>query len=445
MTFISATALLCIASALSAGAEIVVKLKPLTEGASKKGNIGYYSPQAVILGKEQPATLSKAPAGLVAPLYATLPIGGTLESSSAKPVYHIVVDEPEDQDARLWVDANGNGDLTDDPPAEWVAKPLPASDGKTLRQYSGGASVVLRLGSGPVPARLGMYRFSKHDPARQQHKDKLLYYRDYAMQGELTLDGKSYRAMLSDELVRGDFRGDAPQVGSDKPSGVYLLVDLDGNEAFDSRGERFDVRSPLVIKDAAYEIKDLPPDGGEFKLVRASKQPVARVAPAQITPGQKAKEFEATTMDGKRVRFPSDYKGKLVMLDFWATWCRPCMMEVPGLVSAYEKFHSKGFEVLGISLDGMGQSDKLRASLEKNGMTWPQVHDGKVWKADVAQLYGVTGIPAAWLVDGDTGEILANSQGLRGAALAATLETQLARKFPIERKTETGEKPEISP
>src|SRR5262245_605410 len=187
------------ASTLALHADVTVKLKPVPTGASAK--IGYYAPQSITLGTEKPGTLKKLPEGLTAPLYGTLPIGQTLEPKSAERNYHVIVDEPEGKDARLFVDTNANGDLTDDPPAEWVGKAAQAPDGQVYKQYSGGANVQLPLAGEPLAAHLGMYRFDKHDPSRERLKDKLLYYRDYAMEGEVSLDGKTYRAVLSDELA----------------------------------------------------------------------------------------------------------------------------------------------------------------------------------------------------------------------------------------------------
>src|SRR5437016_12598023 len=67
--------------------------------------------------------------------------------------------------------------------------------------------------------------------------------------------------------------------------------------------------------------------------------------------GDKVISFTTTTTDGKKVVFPDDFKGKVVLLDFWATWCGPCMGEAPNVVAVYKKYHEKGFEILGISLD----------------------------------------------------------------------------------------------
>jgi thiol-disulfide isomerase/thioredoxin len=116
------------------------------------------------------------------------------------------------------------------------------------------------------------------------------------------------------------------------------------------------------------------------------------------------------------------------MLDFWATWCPPCREEIPGLVAAYNAHNPKGFEVLGISLDQNGQANQVKAFMKDQGMTWPQVYDGKFWKAAVADLYNINSIPACFLVDGDTGTILATGGQLRGGNLETTIQAALEKK-----------------
>jgi peroxiredoxin len=149
---------------------------------------------------------------------------------------------------------------------------------------------------------------------------------------------------------------------------------------------------------------------------------------ANYSVGQKAPTFQATTTDGKTVKFPEAYKGKVVLVDFWATWCGPCRVEMPNVVSAYKKYHAQGFDVLGISLDRENSGDKLAKFAKDNDMPWPQVYDGKYWKAAVAEQYGIHSIPRPILVDGDTGVVLAEGPDARGEKLNAAIEKALAAK-----------------
>lgn len=139
----------------------------------------------------------------------------------------------------------------------------------------------------------------------------------------------------------------------------------------------------------------------------------------------KAAAFEAVSTTGAKVSFPADFKGKIVMLDFWATWCGPCIAEVPNLTKVYTDLKPKGFEVLGISLDSERTKDKLAAFTQEKGMTWTQICDGKGWDAELGKLYGVRAIPSCFLVDGTTGKLLAKGTELRGASLRPTIEKAL--------------------
>jgi peroxiredoxin len=147
-----------------------------------------------------------------------------------------------------------------------------------------------------------------------------------------------------------------------------------------------------------------------------------------LSVGQKAPSFHAKTVDGKMINFPDDYKGKVVLLDFWATWCPPCRAELPKVVATYSQYHDKGFEVLSVSLDRPKQGPALLQFVKSNGMTWPQIYDGLYWKAAVAVQYGVHAIPCPVLVDGDTGTIIAADTGALGSRLTTALQSALDAK-----------------
>ncbi len=101
-------------------------------------------------------------------------------------------------------------------------------------------------------------------------------------------------------------------------------------------------------------------------------------------------------VDGREVDL-SKLKGKVVLIDFWATWCGPCVAELPNVMKTYEALHSKGFEIVGISLDD--DEEKLTSFVKEKKMPWVQYFDGKGWEGKLAKEYAITSIPAMWLVD----------------------------------------------
>jgi thiol-disulfide isomerase/thioredoxin len=156
--------------------------------------------------------------------------------------------------------------------------------------------------------------------------------------------------------------------------------------------------------------------------------PKAAAPRSGVSAGQKALPFRTTTLDGKIINFPSDYKGKLVLLDFWATWCGPCRAEIPKVVSVYNQFHDKGFEVLSVSMDRPKQGPAVLEFTKANGMTWPQIYDGMYSKTPIVVQYGVQGIPCPILVDGDTGIIIATDVGALGGRLSRAVKSALDSK-----------------
>jgi thiol-disulfide isomerase/thioredoxin len=157
---------------------------------------------------------------------------------------------------------------------------------------------------------------------------------------------------------------------------------------------------------------------------------------------QPAPDIKLPNPDGKEYSL-ADLKGKVVLLDFWASWCRPCRMENPNVVQAYNNYKDKGFTVFSVSLDGLdsrteqmlasdaarlkeakaNEIKKWKGAIEQDGLIWPtHVSDLKKWECAPARMYGVNSIPRAFLIDKE-GRIAAT--GMRGAQLEETLKQLL--------------------
>lgn len=245
-------------------------------------------------------------------------------------------------------------------------------------------------------------------------------------------EGRSYVFLVGGAPRVGEFQGrnivivDGDVDGVFGTKGDFLGVDVDGDGriyAEPDGHEHFGLTEPFTLEGTSYRLRGIAPDGGSLALEQVAYLPPK----VPLIPGYPAPDFAFRNFRDGQALSLSQFRGKVVLLDFWATWCPPCMAALPGVRALYEEFHPQGFEIVGVSLDE--NSEDLRRVLDTYDIPWPNAFFGRRWDNPVANLYRVYQIPITYLLD-KRGII--RFRDVHGEELRAAIQALLAEPFEPE-------------
>jgi peroxiredoxin len=259
-----------------------------------------------------------------------------------------------------------------------------------------------------------------------QNADSIKYYKALAAPNQLMRAlnaeyGSVPAYQQQDPTYLNEIRGRAAKIMEQKQAVQLQYIKENPNSPYSLRAVT-EIAGPIVdYNQTAPLFASLSP---EIKNSEIGLKFGKIIAAAKLTSvGAMAPGFTQNDVNDKPVSL-KDFRGKYVLVDFWASWCGPCRAENPNVVKAFHKYQDKNFTILGVSLDRPGSKDAWLAAIKADGLEWTQVSDLQFWNNSVAKLYGIQSIPQNFLID-PSGKII--GRNLRDEALNNFLEKALGK------------------
>jgi len=334
--------------------------------------VNYYYPRQIVLSTQPRETGLRLPK-----LRSPQPMFGALKlGNSADSLVSLVLDEaPDGRFSYLYIDRNNNEDLTDDGDGSWD---------EVKNQYRSKEALIDVYyrefdQKAPVPYPVTFYRY------RKRHQGLIVAYRNGYREGEIALRDTSYRIAVLDDDTDGLFDG---------KGALVIDVNRDGHlEGLTDSPEFFNLWEPFNIGGITYRVKRITPPGDVLTVTLADTLVYPK---ATLEVGMRPPRFRTVGLNGEVVDLDR-YQNKVVLLDFWATWCRPWEDNLPYLKRTFQRYRELGFEIIGVNLDY--DLTAVHTYLEENGIEWTQVASGRGWESGLAEIFKVDALPRNYLLD----------------------------------------------
>lgn len=379
-----------------------------------------------------PIPMTKEPPGVTKPLsdpsarYAVLPTRVTPNG-----LVVAVTESPNSENGKLHVDLNSDGDLTND------EEPSGDSTPWMLRgpvAFQAEKQVLVKEQS----IRLSFFRytnkFAEGQKALQDQNNPLFVHRDDVTEGFATFGERTLSVVLWDRAASGVFPIMKEESSTRLEKGeAMLLIDRNADGKFSMQYEAFDLANPFTLDGTTFQLAGLNEEGTELILKRSMQSVPELPIPLDVV-GSRLAPCRLAALEGSEISMPDDYRDKIVLLTFWATWCKPCLDHMPELARTRNRLQPAGVELLGICLDEEAQREAALEGVHRQSATWRHAFDGRGTKGELAQAFGITALPAYVILDGTTGKVLATRDEVKTGRIDESLNRILAIRDGLRSK-----------